>query len=265
MTREDRDWLTDDFPELRDAPPWVMEEMIFAQPQLVAPVLGGDRPEVTRLRDAALDAAAAGEPVVVTGCGTSEHAAMVVAELLTDVFRRAGLTTARAEARQALDAALDPRAGGICIAISHDGGTRATRLAMEAARESGATTGLITACAESPVHPAPTSSSSLPSTTTPGVIRLPTSAPFWPGRGSPASPAPWLGRRRQRHRVDPRAPHRPRSGRGAPRLLRPHRDRRPGPRPGERRRARPQDRRGRAHPHHRLPPRDPPARPPRGV
>jgi hypothetical protein len=25
MTRDDRDWLTDDFPELRDAPPWVME------------------------------------------------------------------------------------------------------------------------------------------------------------------------------------------------------------------------------------------------
>jgi glucosamine--fructose-6-phosphate aminotransferase (isomerizing) len=148
MTRDDRDWLTDDFPELRDAPPWVMEEMIFAQPQLAAPILGADRPEVTRLRDAVVEAAAAGEPVVVTGCGTSEHAAMVVAELLTDSFRRAGLTTSRAEARQALDAALDPRAGGICIGISHDGGTRATRLALEAARESGATTALITACAD---------------------------------------------------------------------------------------------------------------------
>jgi glutamine---fructose-6-phosphate transaminase (isomerizing) len=148
MTPDDRDWLTDDFPELRDAPPWVMEEMIFAQPQLAAPILGADRPAVTRLRDAVLHAANAGEPVVVTGCGTSEHAAMVVAELLTDSFRRAGLATARAEARQALDAALDPRAGGICVAISHDGGTRATSLALEAARESGATTGLITGCSD---------------------------------------------------------------------------------------------------------------------
>ena len=148
MTRDDRDWLTDDFPELRGAPPWVMEEMIFAQPRLAAPLLGSDRPEVTRLRDALVEAAAAGEPVVVTGCGTSEHAAMVVAELLTDSFRRAGIATARAEARQALDAAFDPRAGGVCIAISHDGGTRATKLALEAARESGATTGLITACAD---------------------------------------------------------------------------------------------------------------------
>jgi glutamine---fructose-6-phosphate transaminase (isomerizing) len=148
MTRDDRDWLTDDFPVLRDAPPWVMEEMIFAQPQLAAPILGADRPEVTRLHDAVAAAAAAGEPVVVTGCGTSEHAALVVAELLTDSFRRVGLTTSRAEPRQALDAALEPRAGGVCLAISHDGGTRATRLALEAARERGAGTGLITACAD---------------------------------------------------------------------------------------------------------------------
>jgi glucosamine--fructose-6-phosphate aminotransferase (isomerizing) len=147
MTRDDLDWLRDDFPELRDAPPWVMEEMILAQTRLAAPLLGADRPEATRLREAVVASAAAGDPVVVTGCGTSEHAAMVVAELLTDSFRREGLT-ARAEARQALDAALEPRAGGICIAISHDGGTRATRLALEAARESGATTALITGCSD---------------------------------------------------------------------------------------------------------------------
>ena len=147
MTRDDRDWLTDDFPELRDAPPWVMEEMIFAQARLAAPILGAERPDAARLRDAVLAAAAAGEPVVVTGCGTSEHAAMVVAELLTDSFRREGLT-ARAEARQALDAALDPRSGGVLLAISHDGGTRATKLALEAGRESGARTALITACTD---------------------------------------------------------------------------------------------------------------------
>ena len=147
MTPDDRDWLTDDFPELRAAPPWVMEEMIFAQPRLAAPILGAERPEVTRLRDAVVKAAVAGEPVVVTGCGTSEHAALVVAELLTEAFRRAGVTV-RAEARQALDAALDPRAGGVLLAISHDGGTHATKLALQAARESGASTGLITACAD---------------------------------------------------------------------------------------------------------------------
>ena len=153
MTLDDRDWLTADFPELRDAPPWVMEEMIFAQARLAAPILGADRPEATELRDAVVAAAAAGAPVVVTGCGTSEHAAGIVAALLTDSFRRAGLSAARAEVRQALDAALDPRAGGICLAISHDGGTRATRLALEAARGSGATTGLVTSCTAPPARP----------------------------------------------------------------------------------------------------------------
>jgi glutamine---fructose-6-phosphate transaminase (isomerizing) len=148
MTLDDRDWLTDDFPELRAGPPWVMEEMIVAQAQLATPILGADRPEVARLQDAVAAATAAGEPVVVTGCGTSEHAASVVAALLTDSFRRADLPTARAEARQALDAALEPRAGGVCLAVSHDGGTRATRLALEAARENGARTGLITGCAD---------------------------------------------------------------------------------------------------------------------
>jgi glutamine---fructose-6-phosphate transaminase (isomerizing) len=148
MKSDDRDWLTNDFPELREVPPWVMEEMIVAQPRLAAPVLGAHGPEVTRLHHVVAVAAAAGEPVVVTGCGTSEHAAMVVAELLTDSFRRAGLVSARAEPRQALDAALDPRTGGVCLAISHDGGTRATRLALEAAGEVGARTGVVTACSE---------------------------------------------------------------------------------------------------------------------
>lgn len=147
MDPDDRDWLTGDFPELRDAPPWVMEEMIYAQASLPARILGGERPEAARLRGAALAAAAAGSPVVVSGCGTSEHAALVVAEQLTQSFRRAGLG-ARAEARQALDAALDPRPGGFFLAISHDGGTRATLLALEAAHANGATTGLISACAE---------------------------------------------------------------------------------------------------------------------
>jgi len=148
VTTGDRDWLTDELPELRVAPPWVMEEMIFAQPRLAAPILGDDRPEVVRLQEVVAAAAAAGEPVVVVGCGTSEHAAFVVAELLTDSFRRAGFAGAWAEARQALDAALDPRPSGVCLAISHDGGTRATRLALEAAKESGALTGLVTACAD---------------------------------------------------------------------------------------------------------------------
>ena len=47
-----------------------MEEMIAAQPRLAVPILGAVGPEVTGLHDAVADAAASGEPVVVTGCGT---------------------------------------------------------------------------------------------------------------------------------------------------------------------------------------------------
>ena len=54
------------------------------------------------------------------------------------------------ECRQALDAALDPRAGGVCLGISHDGSTRATIHALDAAREAGAVTATIGARADSP-------------------------------------------------------------------------------------------------------------------
>ena len=60
---------------------------------------------------------------------------MAIAEQLADALRTAGLP-ARVEARQALDAALDPRAGGFCIGVSHEGATRATVLALEEARGS---------------------------------------------------------------------------------------------------------------------------------
>ena len=47
--------------------------------------------------------------------------------------------------RQALEAALDPRPGGLCIAVTESGGTRATLLAVEAARDAGSATAAITA------------------------------------------------------------------------------------------------------------------------
>ena len=71
-----------DMPELRDGPPWAMEEMIQAEPGLVAPILASP---------AAVEAAESireGGPVVIVGCGTSEHAAMAGAALI-DGARRA--------------------------------------------------------------------------------------------------------------------------------------------------------------------------------
>ena len=54
------------------------------------------------------------------------------------------MAAARGRARQSLDAAERPQAGGVCIGVSHDGGTRATTLALEAAAAGGATTALVT-------------------------------------------------------------------------------------------------------------------------
>jgi glutamine---fructose-6-phosphate transaminase (isomerizing) len=150
MSDHSRDWHTRDYPELRDQPPWVMEEMILAQPSLVEPVLGAHGAGVAALREAIAAMGREGAPIVLTGCGTSEHAALAVAELLSAALRPDNARS-RPEAREALDAALDPRSGGVCIAISHNGATRATLLALEAARAAGATTALITARAEGPI------------------------------------------------------------------------------------------------------------------
>ena len=136
-------WYTDDFPELRPAPPWVTEEMVASQPGLVAPILA--HPQATELAQVILDVDESGEPIVVTGCGTSEHGAMAVAELLDAALRHRGAHGGRVEARQALEATLDPRPGGLCMAVTESGGTRATLLAVEAARDTGAATAAITA------------------------------------------------------------------------------------------------------------------------
>jgi glutamine---fructose-6-phosphate transaminase (isomerizing) len=136
-------WYTDDYPELRSARPWVTEEMVASQPGLVAPILS--HPQATQLAQVILDVDESGEPIVVTGCGTSEHGAMAVAELLDAALRHRGARGGRVEARQALEAALDPRPGGLCMAVTESGGTRATLLAVEAARDAGAATAAITA------------------------------------------------------------------------------------------------------------------------
>jgi glucosamine--fructose-6-phosphate aminotransferase (isomerizing) len=136
-------WHTDDFPKLRSEPPWVTEEMVASQPDLVAPILAN--PRAAELAQVILDVDESGEPIVVTGCGTSEHGAMAVAELLDAALQQRGARGGRVEARQAFEAALDPRAGGLCLAVTESGGTRATLLALDAARETGAVTAAITA------------------------------------------------------------------------------------------------------------------------
>ena len=127
-------------PADRPGPPWAMAEMIAAEPGLAA----GSRERVVagRLGRGAGGAdprrGGRGRPVVVTGCGTSEHAAMAAAaDPPGRVACRPGCAGAGPVAAQAFELALDPPAGGLVIGISHEGGTTATIAAMAAARRTG--------------------------------------------------------------------------------------------------------------------------------
>lgn len=134
-------WHTDAYPELRSGPPWVMQEMIAAQPAVAEQMLANPSPAAAAIADEISAALGAGRPVTVTGCGTSEHAAHAVAAVIAAAAAPERRTLIRA--RPAMSAALDP-AAGVCVAVSHDGGTRATALAVAAARAAGATTAVIT-------------------------------------------------------------------------------------------------------------------------
>lgn len=133
-------WHNEDYPALRDAPPWLTEEMILNEPAIAAACVestGLDAVEQL-LRDA-LDA---GQRVTVVGCGTSHHAARAIAAQIDDARGHRGV---RPQAPKALDVVTEPPADGIVIGVSHEGETRATMLALDAAREAGRPTALITA------------------------------------------------------------------------------------------------------------------------
>src|SRR2546421_3077455 len=131
-------------PERRQGPPWLMEEMIAAEPALVSAIFSAAEPAA---RVASLIRAAADErrPIVVTGCGTSEYAAMAVADLIAQALDGGAGRNPMVRSEQALEASLQPWQGTACIGISHGASTRATILALEAARARGGRAALITA------------------------------------------------------------------------------------------------------------------------
>jgi glucosamine 6-phosphate synthetase-like amidotransferase/phosphosugar isomerase protein len=133
-------------PAFRGKPPYLMTEMIAAEPAHAERLLHrlADDPAFDALADAVRASIDAGEPIFTTGCGTSEHAAMAIAALLTDALDR------DARSVQALESLHRPPATGLLIAVSHEGGTHATNEALRAARDAGARTALVTAGAGSP-------------------------------------------------------------------------------------------------------------------
>jgi glucosamine--fructose-6-phosphate aminotransferase (isomerizing) len=140
-------WAGSEMPARRDGPPYAMTEMITAEPALAERLVRRLRanPALARVAAAIRTAVVEGRPIIATGCGTSEHAAMVAAELLTDALGGATVWPV-----QALEVARRPPPGGVLLAVSHEGGTWATNEALAAARHAGSTTALITVSDRSP-------------------------------------------------------------------------------------------------------------------
>jgi glutamine---fructose-6-phosphate transaminase (isomerizing) len=130
-----------------------MTEMIEAEPGLarrIAARHAASDSQAAALAGAIRAAAAAGEPIVVTGCGTSEHGAQATAEILGEALRHAGLQGPSPVAAQAFELSFDAPSAGLVIGVSHEGGTSATNAAITAARARGAKTALITVSGRSP-------------------------------------------------------------------------------------------------------------------
>jgi fructoselysine-6-P-deglycase FrlB-like protein len=137
-------------PPFRSRPPYLMNEMIAAEPalatRLIRRLLRSE--PMQQLADAIRAASAAGQPIRTTGCGTSEHAAMAIAEMLNEALDpRPGCEV---QSVQALESLRRPLPDSLLIAVSHEGGTTATNAGIRAAREAGARTALITVGGGSP-------------------------------------------------------------------------------------------------------------------
>jgi glucosamine--fructose-6-phosphate aminotransferase (isomerizing) len=169
-------WAALPQPSRRDGPPWWMTEMIEAEPALSGRVLRrlgvvrrssgvpgipaqleapGRGTPAGRLAAAIRATLEKGEPVVVTGCGTSEHGAQAFAAIIGEAAVRGGIRGAgqpgSVVAVQAFEASLAPQRGGLVIGISHEGGTGATIAALDAAAALGARTAAVTVHESSPI------------------------------------------------------------------------------------------------------------------
>lgn len=145
------DWYLPYFPELRSGPPWVMEDMIEAEPGL-ARLIEELKEPAAQLAEAVRAACEGGGTVTVVGSGTAEHAAFGVADILDEAARETGIRPGTVSARESFEASLDPPSAGLVIAASHGGISVAAVWALEAARAAGLQTALITSApGETPV------------------------------------------------------------------------------------------------------------------
>ena len=147
-------WESAPTPGARSGPPYHMTDMIAAEPALAGRILdrlAGPGGAAATLAAAVGSTVEGGEPVIVTGCGTSEHGALAVAAILREAARAGGLANPPIRAEQAFELSLTPPAHGLVIGITHEGGTAATNAALAAARSAGANTAAVTVSRRSPV------------------------------------------------------------------------------------------------------------------
>ncbi|MEK6719088.1 MAG: hypothetical protein AABZ33_00300 [Chloroflexota bacterium] len=151
-------WTWTSMPSPRDDAPYHMTEMIAAEARLARRILGRHADPgspAARLAATIRETAAAGRPVVLVGCGTSEHGALGAAEILRESMAELGLPNRPGQggapiAVQAFEASLEPTPGGLVIGISHEGSTGATNRALETARAAGARVAILTVTDRSP-------------------------------------------------------------------------------------------------------------------
>jgi glucosamine 6-phosphate synthetase-like amidotransferase/phosphosugar isomerase protein len=142
-------WAASEMPAFRSRPPYLMTEMIAAEPALAERLvhrLARDE-AVERVATRIREARAAASPIILTGAGTSEHAAMGIAELLNEGPVGAGAVASALPPLEVLRRM--PRAD-LLIAVSHEGGTQMTNEALAAMRDARIPTALITASDRSP-------------------------------------------------------------------------------------------------------------------
>jgi glucosamine--fructose-6-phosphate aminotransferase (isomerizing) len=139
-------------PSWRAAPPYHMTDMIAAEPELAQRLIArlNGPGAAADLAAAIRTTIAAGDPVVLTGCGTSEHAAQAAVEILREAAQAADLPWSTITSEQAFELSLHPPTRGIVIGISHEGATRATNAALSAARDAGVATAVVTVSGRSP-------------------------------------------------------------------------------------------------------------------
>ena len=146
-------WESTSTPSTRSGPPYHMTDMIAAEPALARRIverLAEPEGAADQLAQAIRTTLQAGEPVILTGCGTSEHAALAAAEILREAAHAAGLPDAIVATEQAFELSLAPPTRGLVIGITHEGGTTATNAALRAARDASRGTAVITVSRRSP-------------------------------------------------------------------------------------------------------------------